>query len=51
VLLSMDEYEGLMETLEILADPELSAAVRHGLEDADRGETVSHEELWGELGG
>jgi len=51
VLLSVDEYEGLLETLEILGDPELAAAVRHGLEDADRGETVSHEELWGELGG
>ena len=51
VLVSIDEYEGLLETLEILADPELSAAVRLGLEEAAQGETVSHEELWDELEG
>jgi len=51
VLLSVDEYEGLIETLEILADPEMAAAVRRGLADAEQGETVTHEELWGELGG
>ncbi len=49
VLISVDEYEGLLETLEILADPELSAAVRRGLSEAERGRTVSHEELWGDL--
>jgi prevent-host-death family protein len=49
VLLSVEEYEGLIETLEILADPEMAAAVRRGLEEAERGETVSHEELWGDL--
>jgi len=37
VLVSVDEHEGLLETLEILADPELSAAVRRGLDDAGRG--------------
>ena len=46
VLVSVDEFEGLMETLEILADPELAAAVRRGLDEAKRGDTVSHEELW-----
>jgi len=51
VLLSVEEYEGLVETLEILADPEMAAAVRRGLEEAERGETVTHEELWGALGG
>lgn len=30
VLVSIDEYEGLLETLEVLADPELSEAVRPG---------------------
>ncbi len=49
VLLSVDEYEGLLETLEILADEEMAAAVRRGLEEAERGERVSHEELWGGL--
>jgi len=46
VLVSVDEFEGLMETLEILADPDLAAAVRRGLDEAGRGDTVSHEELW-----
>ena len=46
VLISVDEFEGLMETLEILADPEMAAAVRDGLKEAERGDTVSHEELW-----
>jgi len=49
VLLSMNEYDGLLETLEILADDELAQAVRRGLEEAERGDTVSPEELWGEV--
>ncbi len=51
VLISVDEYEGLLETLEILADDEMAAAVRRGLEEAERGESISHEELWRELDG
>ncbi len=47
VLLSVDEYEGLLETLEILSDPDLAAAVRSGLEDVEAGRVVSHEEVWG----
>jgi antitoxin YefM len=46
VLISVEEFEGLMETLEILADAEMADAVRLGLDEAARGETVSHEELW-----
>ena len=49
VLLSVDEYEGLLETLEILADLEMAALVRRGLEEAERGETLSHDEVWREL--
>lgn len=44
VLLPVDEYEGLIETLEILADPELSHAVRRGLIDAEAGRLVEHGE-------
>jgi antitoxin YefM len=51
VLLSIDEYEGLLETLEILADPEMADAIRRGLEEAERGETVGHEDLWRDLEG
>jgi prevent-host-death family protein len=51
VLLPVDEYEGLLETLEILADPELAAAVREGLDAVDEGRLLSHEEVWGESSG
>jgi antitoxin YefM len=40
VLLSFEEYEGLVETLEILSDPELSTAVRTGLDEAEKGHLV-----------
>ncbi len=51
VLISVDEYEGLQETLEILADPEMAAAVQRGLEEAERGDIVHHEELWRDVEG
>jgi prevent-host-death family protein len=50
VLLPVDEYEGLLETLEILGDSELGEAIRRGLDELERGETVKHEDLWDELG-
>jgi prevent-host-death family protein len=51
VLVSIDEYEGLLETLEILADADMAKAVRRGLDEAERGAVVSHGELWGDLEG
>ena len=47
VLLSLDEYEGLLETLEILADPELASSVRQGLDDVDEGRILDEEDVWG----
>ncbi len=49
VLLSVDEYEGLLETLEILADDELRSALEAGLDDLENGRVVEHEELWSEM--
>lgn len=46
VLLSFNEYEGLLETLEILADDELANAVRDGLDEAAKGEVVTDEDVW-----
>jgi hypothetical protein len=43
----VDEYEGLAETLDILADSELS--IRQGLADVENGDLASHEALWNEL--
>lgn len=47
VLLSVEEYEGLLETLEILADADLMKSVRRGLDDLEAGRTVGHDEVWG----
>lgn len=47
VLMSMDEYEGLMETLEILSDEKLLKALKKSLREADQGKFVSNEEVWG----
>ena len=46
VLLPMDEYEGLLETLDILADSKLMASVRRGLRDVEAGRIVADGEVW-----
>ncbi|MEE8367190.1 MAG: type II toxin-antitoxin system Phd/YefM family antitoxin [Thermoanaerobaculia bacterium] len=46
VLLSVSEYEGLLETLEILADQELARSIERGLTEAAAGELLTHEEVW-----
>ena len=47
VLLSVEEYEGLLETLEILVDGKLMKKIQGGLEDIEAGRIVGHEEVWG----
>ena len=42
-------YEGILETIEILGDPELMAGLRESIEDMKAGRTVSMEEMWREL--
>lgn len=49
VLVSVDEYEGLLETLEILVDDELRDAVSAGLADVEAGRVQSHDEVWRDL--
>ncbi len=46
VLLSLSEYEGLLETLEILADQDLARSIQKGLADAAAGDVLSHEDVW-----
>ena len=46
VVLSIEEYEGLLETLEILADAEAMENVRAGLADFEQGRIVEHDEVW-----
>ena len=51
VILPVDEYEGLMETLEILSDPQSLQSIRRGLADIENGDVLTHEDLWNELEG
>ena len=46
VILPHDEYERLLETLEILSDRELLKKIRRGLAEASAGATVSVEEAF-----
>lgn len=45
VMLSVDDYESLMETLDILADPQAMAGIRKGEEDARKGRSRSWQEV------
>jgi PHD/YefM family antitoxin component YafN of YafNO toxin-antitoxin module len=45
VVLSIEHFEGMQETLEILSDPEVRAELEEGLAAADRGEFVSDDEM------
>jgi antitoxin YefM len=50
VLLSMDQFEGLMETIEILADPQAMRSLRRSLKQAEAGQWVGHETVFGREG-
>ena len=45
VMLSIDDYESLMETLDILADPKAMAGIKAGEMDIKQGKTRSWEEV------
>jgi antitoxin YefM len=46
VLLSMDQFEGLMETIEILSDQKSMRAIRRSLKQADKGQWVRQDEVF-----
>jgi prevent-host-death family protein len=48
VLLSLEEYESLLETVEILSDHELMASLGRGLRDEKAGRLYSHGEVFPE---
>jgi prevent-host-death family protein len=50
VMLSVDDYEALMETLDILADPHAIAGIRKGEEDIREGRVRSWKEIKASLG-
>ena len=49
-ILPWEFYESIVETLEILGDPEMVTALRESLEDLKRGRLVSHAEAKKRLG-
>jgi len=46
VLISIEEYESLIETLEILSDRELMESINRGLKDEKKGRLHSHEDVF-----
>ena len=47
VLLSMEQYEGLMETLEVLTDQKAMRSLSRSLKQAQTGQWVSDEAVFG----
>ena len=50
VMLSVDDYEALMETLDILADPKAMAGLRKGEADIRKGRTRSWAQIKASVG-
>ncbi len=48
VLIGIEEYESLIETLEILSDRELMESIKTGLKDEKAGRIHAHEEVFKE---
>lgn len=46
VLLSMDQFQGLMETIEILSDQKTMRELRLSLRQAEKGQWVSHDRVF-----
>lgn len=45
-----DRYESLVETLEIMGDEDLMAALRKGIREVDEGKTIPWETVKAKLG-
>lgn len=50
VLLSAEDYDEIMETIEILSDSRLMADIAAGLRDIDQGQSVALKDVLDELG-
>ena len=47
ILMSIEEYEGLMETLEILSDKQLVGSMKRAKKHFSKKQTYSHEQVFG----
>jgi antitoxin YefM len=50
IAMSLEQFESLVETLEILSDREFMTEVREGIRQAEVGQTISLDDLKAELG-
>ncbi len=50
IMMSIDDYEGLLETLEIESDPDLMKRLKQAEEDMKKGKGKSLEQIHKELG-
>jgi len=48
VLINIDRYEGLLETIDILSDEATMKALKRSQKEASGGKLFTHEEVWGE---
>ena len=48
VLISMNKYQGLLETMEILSDEEAMKSIRKSIQEADKGMWVDFDEVMAE---
>jgi prevent-host-death family protein len=50
VVVSAEEWEALLETIEILSDPDMMRKVNRALRERKVGRFLSHEEVWKKVG-
>ncbi len=48
VLLSMNKFEGLVETIEILSDEKVMKSIRKSIKEASEGKWLDYDEVFGE---
>ena len=48
VLISMNKFQGLLETMEILADEKAMKSIRKSIREADNGQWIDFEEVFRE---
>lgn len=48
ILMNIDRYEGLLETIEILSDKDTMKALRRAQKELAEGKFLTHEEVWAE---
>ena len=48
VLISINKFQGLLETIEILSDEKAMASIRRSIKEADNGKWLDFDEIFGQ---